>query len=61
MKKILFAAHDLDLGGIETALVTLANYLVEKNYDVTIALEKKEGEFLQRLQKEIRVIEYKCS
>ena len=49
MKKILFAAHDLDLGGIETALVTLANYLVEKNYDVTIALEKKEGEFLQRL------------
>lgn len=59
MKKILFAAHDLDLGGIETALVTLANYLVEKNYDVTIALEKKEGEFLQRLQKEIHVIEYK--
>lgn len=58
MKKILFAAHDLDLGGIETALVTLANYLVEKNYDVTIALEKKEGEFLQRLQKEIHVIEY---
>ena len=46
MKKLLFAAHNLDLGGIETALVTLANYLSEKGYDVTIALEKKEGVFL---------------
>lgn len=58
MKKLLFAAYNLDLGGIETALVTLANYLSEKGYDVTIALEKREGVFLKRLHKNIKVIEY---
>ena len=34
MKKLLFAAYSLDLGGIETALVTLVNQLKEKNYDI---------------------------
>lgn len=58
MKKLLFSAHDLDLGGIETALVTLVNSLSDKGYDVTIALEKKEGVFLERLHKEIKIIEY---
>ena len=34
MKKILFASFSLDVGGIETALVTLLNYLAaEKNGD----------------------------
>ena len=58
MKKLLFAAHDLDLGGIETALVTFVNCLSNKGYDVTIALEKKEGVFLERLDKNIKVVEY---
>ena len=58
MKKLFFATHNLDLGGIETALVTLVNYLSEKGYDITIALEKKEGVFLGRLSKEIKVVEY---
>ena len=31
MKKILFSAVSLDVGGIETALVTLMNYLAQKN------------------------------
>ena len=47
MKKILFAAYSLDLGGIETALVTLINYLAKKQYDITLVLEKKEGIFFQ--------------
>ena len=41
MKKILFAAYSLDLGGIETALVTLINYLAKKKYYITLLLEKK--------------------
>ena len=61
MKKLLFSAHNLDLGGIETALVTLVNYLSKKGYDVTIALEKKEGVFLERLDKKIKIIEYNTS
>lgn len=59
MKKLLFAAHDMDIGGIETSLVTLLNYLVEQDYDITLVLEQKEGIFLSQLDSKIRVIEYR--
>ena len=58
MKKILFSAYNLDLGGIETALVTLTNYLLEEGYEITIALEKKEGVFLDKISPNIKIIEY---
>ena len=61
MKKILFAAYSLDLGGIETALVTLINYLAKKQYDITLVLEKKEGIFLDTIDKNIKIIEYSPS
>ena len=61
MKKILFAAYSLDLGGIETALVTLINYLAKKKYDITLVLEKKEGIFLDTIDKNIEIIEYSPS
>ena len=61
MKKLLFAAHNLDLGGIETALVTLVDQLSKRGYIVTVALEKKEGVFLDRLNKNIETIEYRTS
>ena len=61
MKKILFAAYSLDLGGIETALVTLINYLAKKKYDITLVLEKKEGIFLDTIDKNIKIIEYSPS
>lgn len=57
MKKILFSAYSLDVGGIETALVTLLKYLV-KDYDITLVLEKKQGMFLEDLPKEIKIITY---
>ena len=56
-KKILFAAYTMDVGGIETALVTLLNKLIEK-YDVTLVLEKKQGIFLSELNSKIKVVEY---
>ena len=59
MKKLLFAAYSLDVGGIEKALVTLTNYLQKQGYDITIVLEKKQGEFLNDLNKKIKVIEYR--
>ena len=58
MKKILFAAYSLDLGGIEIALVTVINYLAKKQYDITLVLEKKEGIFLDTIDKNIKIIEY---
>lgn len=59
MKKLLFAAISLDVGGIETALVTLLNYLArEKKYDITLVLERKEGIFLDTIDPAIKIIEY---
>ena len=58
MKKLLFAAYSLDLGGIEKALITLVNFLEKKYYDVTLVLERKQGIFLDSLNKKINVIEY---
>ena len=64
MKKLLFAAVNLDIGGIETALVTLLNFLIdvkENNnykYDVTLVLEEKRGIFLDTLNSRVKIIEY---
>ena len=64
MKKLLFSAVTLDVGGIETALVTLLNYLAsqkennDKKYEITLVLEKKQGLFLDVLDKNIKIIEY---
>ena len=58
MKKLLFSAYSLDVGGIETALVTLLNELAKKQYEITLVLEKKQGIFLNELNKNIKLIEY---
>ena len=58
MEKILFAAHSLGLGGIETALITLLEELVKKEYEITLVLEKKEGIFLDTLNPKIKVMKY---
>lgn len=61
MKKLLFAAYDMNVGGIETALLTLLNYLADKDYKLTLVLEKKQGIFLKDLDSKIDIIEYKPS
>ncbi len=59
MKKLLFSAVNLDVGGIETALVTLLNTLAQnRNYDITLFLEKKQGLFLNDLDKKIKILEF---
>lgn len=59
MKKILLAAYSLDIGGIETALLTLIQHLEkQEKYDITLLLEKKEGIFLEQLSNHVKVIEY---
>ena len=60
MKKILFTAYSLEVGGIEKALMTLLNYLSsQEKYDITLVLEEKKGMFLNDLDKKIKIIEYK--
>lgn len=58
MKKLLFSAYDMNVGGIETSLLTLLNTLIDKNYDITLVLEKKQGIFLSELDSRIHIIEY---
>lgn len=61
MKKLLFGAYSLDIGGIEKALVILVNKLQEKGYDITLVLEKKQGIFLNEIDPKIKIIEYASS
>lgn len=57
MEKILFSAYSMEFGGIETSLQTLLNYLARK-YEITLVLEKKQGVFLEKLDKNINIVEY---
>ncbi len=57
MKKILFSAYSLDVGGIETALVTLLKELANK-YEITLVLEKKQGIFLKQIPQNVNIITY---
>ena len=59
MKKLLFSAVSLDIGGIENALVNLLNYLAGTDkYEITLFLEKKEGIFLDKIDKKIQICVY---
>ena len=58
MKRILFSAYSMDVGGIETALITLLKNIKDK-YDITLVLEKKQGIFLNDVPENIKIITYK--
>ncbi len=60
MKKILFSAVNLEMGGIEKALVMLLNKLASK-YKITLVLEEKKGIFLDKLNPSIEILEFKPS
>ena len=60
LPKVLISAWTLDVGGIETALVNLVNTMASK-YEVTLALEKKQGAFLGRVNSKVKIIEYSPS
>lgn len=61
MKKVLFCAYSLGVGGIETSLLNLLNNFDYNKYDVTVILEKKEGLLLDKLNKNVKVQEYRVS
>ena len=59
MKKVLFCAYNLDFGGIETSILNLLNNFDYDKYDVTLILERKEGVFLDRINKNVKIEEYR--
>ena len=60
MKNILFSAYSLNVGGIETALITLLKKIHIK-YNITLVLEKKEGMFLKDIPEDIKNKTYEPS
>ena len=60
-KKLFFAAVDLNVGGIEKALINLLNNINYDKYEVFLYLEKKEGSLLNELNKNVIVKELKVS
>ena len=60
-KKLLFCSYDLNIGGIENALINLLNNMDYSKYDITLILERKEGVFLDKLNSNVHVKEYKVS
>ncbi len=60
-KKILFTAYNMEIGGIEKALLSLLQKLDYKKYDITLILEQKKGAFLEEIPKYVKILEYKIS
>lgn len=61
LKKLLFCAYDLNIGGIETALINLLNNMDYSKYEITLVLENKNGVLLDRVNKKVIIKEYKVS
>ena len=56
--KIIVSSAHLDYGGIEKSLLNLLNSLDINKFVITLVLEEKKGVFLDKLNKNIKVIEY---
>ena len=60
-KKLLFTAYSLDIGGIESALVNLLNYIDYDKYKVCLVLEKMSGDLLKKVNKNVQISEFRVS
>lgn len=60
-KRLLFTAYNLDLGGIESALINLLNNIDYNKYNVVVILEEKKGIFLPQVNKNVLVKELKVA
>lgn len=60
-KRIAFFACNLDVGGIERAIINFVNNIDKSLYDVTLFLEKKEGIYLDNVNSDVKIIDYGIS
>lgn len=59
MKKILFCANSLCIGGIEKSLINLLKKINYEKFQIDLILESKSGELLEQVPKNVNIIEYK--
>lgn len=61
MKKLIFFAKHMEIGGLEKALLNLLNGIDYDRFQVTLVLEEARGAFLKELDGRVRVEEYRLS
>lgn len=54
--KIIFRHRSLEMGGIETVLLNLLNHFDYTKYEVVLLLNYGQGEFLQRVPPEVKIV-----
>lgn len=60
-KELAFFTKNLDIGGIERAVINYVNNIDKTKYNVTLFLEKKEGIYLDNINKDIKIIDISIS
>lgn len=60
-KRLLFAIKDLEIGGIETAIINLLNNMNYEKYDVTLIMEERKGTLLKNVNENVHIQELKVS
>lgn len=56
MKKIFIIAHSMEIGGAEKALLGLLENIDYRNYSVDLFLLRRDGELLEYLPREVRLL-----
>lgn len=56
--KIAFFLPALSFGGIEANTIRLAKSFIEKGYDIELLLGRAQGEYLERIDKSLKVINF---
>ncbi len=54
-KKIVFMVINMNIGGTEKALLNMINEMPKDQYEITILMLEKYGEFLDAIPKEVKV------
>ena len=60
-KKIAFFAGTLDIGGIERAIINYVNEIDKNKYKVTLFLENKCGVYLDEVNSDVEIIDFKLN
>ena len=60
-KKIAFFANKLGIGGIGRAIINYVNMLDKEKYDITLFLNKKEGMYLNEVDKNVKIVNLNIS
>ena len=56
MKKIIIVSHAMEIGGAERSLLGLLNSFDYSKYRVDLFLERREGELLKFIPKEVKIL-----